>query len=329
MVDFAASRSARALFAALIVIASWAASWSATAQDRNITLPVADLERMLAAEPMQIVNAEISRPKAKGDITLKADVSFAERPPIRIKLRKAERGAQAFNNVPRYDLAAYELQKLLMDAPEYVVPPTSLRMLPLAQMKTYSSAVKSTFDGSDDVLCVVQYWLQDVIAPADVLVPAQFASDALYARHVGQLNVFTYLINHRDSNLGNFLISTAPEGARVFSIDHGVAFESEPSDRGQLWRSMRVKRLPADTVARLRKLTEADLGARLAVLAEWKLENGRYVAVPPGENLGRRTGVRRKEDVVQMGLSSFEIAGVWNRAQKLLRMIDDGEIATY
>jgi hypothetical protein len=316
-----------ALLAALIV----AAFCSAAAQDRNITFPVADLERMLGSEPLQIVDAEISRPKLQGavDITLKADVSFSERPPIRVKLRQAERGAQAFNNVPRYDLAAYELQKLLMDAEEYVVPPTSLRMVPKAQLTPYASAVRSTFPGSDDVLCVVQYWLQDVTAPQDVLFPARFESDALYARHVGQLNVFTYLINHRDSNLGNFMISAVPEGARVFSIDHGVAFASEPSDRGELWRSMRVKRLPADTVARLRKLTEADLDSRLSVLAEWKLENGHYVAVSPGANLASRHGVRRKESVVQMGLSSSEIGAVWSRAQKLLRMIDDGDIETY
>jgi hypothetical protein len=314
------------VFAVLLLTA---ASWSVAAQDRNITLPVADLERMLQSEPMQIVDAQISRPKAKGDITLKADVSFSGHPPIRLKVRKAEPGAQTFNNVPRYDLAAYELQKLLMDAEEYVVPPTSLRMVPMTQVQPYSSAVKATFPDSDDVLCVVQYWLQDVTAPQDVLFPARFDSDALYARHIGQLNVFTYLINHRDSNLGNFMISTVPEGARVFSIDHGVAFSSEASDRGELWRSMRVKRLPADTVARLRKLTQTDLDSRLAVIAEWKLENGHYVAVAPGANLRPRSGVRRQQGVVQMGLSNAEIGSVWSRAQKLLRMVDDGDIATY
>ena len=317
----------RALLAALVV----AVSWPAAAQDRNITLPVAELEHMLGSEPMQIVDAKVSRPKLQDavDITLKANVSFSGRPPLLVKVRPAERGAQAFNNVPRYDLAAYELQKLLMDTEESVVPPTSVRMVPLAEMKRYSSDVRTTFPGSDDVLCVVQYWLQDVTVPQDVLFPERFESDALYARHIGQLNVFTYLISHRDSNLGNFMISAVPEGGRVFSIDHGVAFASESSDRGELWRTMRVKRLPADTVARLRKLTEAELASRLGVLAEWKLESGHYVAVSPGANLAPRHGVRRKESVVQMGLSSSEIGAVWSRAQKLLRMIDDGEIATY
>src|SRR5262245_66018829 len=68
--------------------------------------PVA-IERMLATEPMKIVTAEISRPKAKGDITLKADVAFGDRAPFRVKLRKAMHGADSLKNTPRYDLAAY------------------------------------------------------------------------------------------------------------------------------------------------------------------------------------------------------------------------------
>jgi hypothetical protein len=287
---------------------------------------------MLRSEPLRIVSAEISRPKAKGDITLKADVAFGERPPLRIKVRKAEPGGEAFNNVPRYDIAAYELQKLLMDAPEYVVPPTAVRMVPHADLRPYAPPrvrITSTFRGSDDVLCVVQYWLQDVKAAQDVLDPARFETDAVYARHIAQLNVFTYLIEHADSNLGNFLISTEPEGARVFSIDNGVAFASEKSDRGDLWRSMRVKRLPADIVVRLRELTEADLTSRLGVVAQWELRDRRYVAVPLGENLGSSAGIRRKGTIVQMGLTRYEIADLWTRVEHLLQMIEDDKIATY
>jgi hypothetical protein len=315
----------RTLLAALAV----AASWSAVAQDRHITLPVAELEQLLQSEPLRIVSAEMSRPKAKGDITLKAEAAFGDRPPLRVKLRAAEPGAQAFNNVPRYDLAAYELQKLLIDAPEYVTPPTALRMIPVAELRTYAPWVRPTFRGADDVLCVVQYWLQDVTAAEDVLDPARLQTDASYERHVGQLNVFTYLIEHRDSNLGNFLISKAPESARVFAIDNGIAFASEGGDRGELWKSMRVKRLPADIVERLRRLTEADLTSRLSVVAQWELKDGHYVAAPPGPNLSPHTGVRRKDATVQMGLTRSEIAGVWRQAERLRKMISDDTLAVY
>lgn len=298
----------------------------ATAQDANITQPVSELEQLLAAEPLVITHAEISRPNAKGDITLRADVSFGGAPPLRVKLRKAEPGANAFNNVPRYDVAAYELQKLFLDPAEYVVPPTALRMVPLADFAKYSPGVMRTFSAADQVLAVVQYWLSDIKVVADVYDPARFAVDPVYARHIGQLNVLTYLIKHRDSNLGNFLLGKAELGARVFSIDHGVAFASEDSDRGELWKDIRVDRLPADTVERLRKITPELLADRLGVLAQWRLEGRSYVPVAPGPNIAEGRGVRRDGNELQMGLSKSEIREVHRMLKNLLERVDDGKI---
>jgi hypothetical protein len=299
---------------------------AAAAQDANIRQPVADLERLLAAEPLVITQAEISRPKAKGDITLKAEVSFGGAPPLRVKLRKAEPGAEAFNNVPRYDQAAYELQKLFVDPPEYLVPPTALRMVPLADFARYSPGVKRTFSAADQVLAVVQYWLSDILVLADVYDPARFQADPVYARHIGQLNILTFLIEHRDSNAGNFLIGKAEVGPRVFSIDHGVAFASIDSDRGEAWKDLRVDRLPADTVARLRQITLPGLQQRLGVLAQWKLDNGAFVAVPPGPNLAPGRGVRREGADLQMGLTRTEILRVHRLLEHLLERVDAGEI---
>ena len=312
------------LFAAALLLAPLA---KAAAQDANITRPVAELEQLLAAEPLVITQAEISRPNAKGDITLRAEVSFGGAPPLRVKLRKAEPGANSFNNVPRYDIAAYELQKLFLDPAEYVVPPTALRMVPLADFAKYSPGVARTFLGADQVLAVVQYWLSDITVVADVYSPERFASDPVYARHIGQLNVLTHLIKHRDSNLGNFLIGKAEAGPRVFSIDHGVAFASEDSDRGEVWKDMRVNRLPADTVERLRQITPELLADRLGVLAQWKLDGRSYVPVANGENVSKSSGVRRKGDELQMGLTNSEIKAVHRMLTKLLERVDRGEIS--
>ena len=299
---------------------------AATAQDANIKQPIAELERLLAAEPLVITHAEISRPNAKGDITLKADVSFGGSAPLRVKLRKSEPGADSFNNVPRYDLAAYELQKLFLDPNEYVVPPTNLRMVALAEFAKYSPGVRRTFPGAEQVLAVVQYWLSDIKSIPDVYDAERFAADPVYARHIGQLNVLTHLIRHRDSNQGNFLVGKAEQGARVFSIDHGVAFASEESDRGDLWKDMRVTRLPADTVERLRKITPELLTERLGVLAQWHLKDGQYVAVARGENMSENRGVRRSGDDLQMGLDKSEIRAVDRLLKKLLERVDEGEI---
>jgi hypothetical protein len=316
-------RHVTSLFAASLMVALVTA---ATAQDANIRQPVAELEQLLAAEPLVISQAEISRPNAKGDITLKADVSFGGAPPLRVKLRRAEAGADSFNNVPRYDLAAYELQKLFLDPAEYVVPPTALRMVGLADFAKYAPSVERTFSGADQVVAVVQYWLSDIKVIADVYSPERFAADPVYARHIGQLNVLTYLIRHRDSNLGNFLIGKAEVGARVFSIDHGVAFASEDSDRGEAWKDMRVDRLPADTVERLRKVTPQVLADRLGVLAQWRLEGRSYVAVAKGPNLWETRGVRLRGSELQMGLTKSEIRELHRRLKNLLERVDDGRI---
>jgi hypothetical protein len=312
-------------FAGVLLVLSAA---GAMAQDANVARPVDELERLLAADTMVIEAAEISRPKAKGDITLRADVAFGDAPPLRVKLRKSEPGAETFNNIPRYDLAAYELQKLFLDPAEYVVPPTALRMVDRAEFARYSPDVKRTFPPADQVLAVVQYWLEDIKVVADVYDPGRFAADPVYARHIGQLNVFTHLIQHRDSNAGNFLIGRAETGARVFSIDHGVAFASTDSDRGMLWREVRVTRLPADTIERLRAITPEVLESRLGVLAQWRLDGPRWVPAEPGANLAPRRGVRRSGTDLQMGLTSTEIQAIHRIVRRLLDRIDRGDIRT-
>ncbi len=314
-----------------ILLASVTIAWASllSAQDVNITAPVPELEHVLVNDPFTIVSAEISRPKARGDITLKADLSFDGKPPVRVKLRKAEPGADTFNNVPRYDLAAYRLQQLFLDPSEYVVPPTALRFVPLDEFRRYSSQVERTFPESEAVLCVVQYWLQDVKVVADVLDPALFEADPAYARHIGQLNILTDLIDHGDSNVGNFLVGKGTPGPRVFAVDNGVAFGSNESDRGRAWAELRVKRLPADTVERLRGITPELLHQKLGVVAQWELRDGAFRPIPLGENLSPNRGVRRGDDVVQMGLKKSEIDKVWRNVVALLKQVDSGAVKTF
>jgi len=315
-----AHRAARAL----IFLLGW--QLVADAADVNIPVPTESLERQLATEPFRIVAAEISRPKAKGDITLKAEVSFSGNAPYRVKLRRADPGAETFNNRPRYDLAAYELPKLFLEPGEHVVPPTALRTIPVAELLPYAREARPTFRGSDEVLVVLQYWLQEVKVVADVYDPALFSSDPDYARHVGQLNVLTYLIEHGDANVGNFLASRAEHAPRVFSVDNGVAFAHNESDRSDVWKYLRVPSLPADTVARLRTLSQEVLQEKLGVLAQWRLDGGRWIAEPPGENLAPLRGVRHEHGVVQLGLTKSEIAQVDRRRVQLLRQVDERRV---
>ena len=118
--------------------------------------------------------------------------------------------------MPRYDLAAYELQKLFLDPADFVVPPTALRMVALeefAQVLAGRQAAPSAVPNRSGGGAVLAARRQGV---ADVYDQERFAADPVYARHIGQLNVLTYLIEHRDSNVGNFLIGKRNAG-RVFS----------------------------------------------------------------------------------------------------------------
>lgn len=300
----------------------------ASAQDYfNIMLPAAEVERRLKEEPFRIVDWRGSR--AAGDRTSRVSMTFPDDTMIVAKWAIAPPNGAAFNNEPRYEVAAYELQKLFLDEAQYVVPPTLLRAFPVDLVRERAPDVRPTFgEAPGSVVVALQYWLIGV-QPDRFWEPRRAAADTVYARHIGNLNVLTYLIRHSDENVGNFLISTSPDNPRVFSVDNGVSFASQPSDRGHAWRDLRVRRLPHATVERLRSITEADLQRALAVLAEYEVHAGVLVPVAPGENMAPSRGVRRSANRIQFGLTAHEIRGVDTRLRQLLRQVDAGRINVF
>jgi hypothetical protein len=241
----------------------------------------------------------------------------------------APRGGEAFNNQPRYEAAAYELQKLFLDERDYVVPPTELRMIPQSVFAE-SPGLKGepTFDNGQSVLVALQYWTAGV-TPEGVFDEKRAKSDSLYARHLGDLNILTYLIRHRDSNKGNMLISADTANPRLFAVDNGVAFNSPPSNRGADWQNMRVKRVSAATAARLKTITDSSLTAVLGVVAQFERRGDDYVATAPGPNLDKDNGVRRQGSTLQLGLTAVEIDGVRDRLRDLVKDIEKGKIKTF
>jgi hypothetical protein len=298
----------------------------AAAQDLNFVRPIPEIEQRLREQHFQIVDNRGSR--APGDRTNRVVLTFEDSVMLLAKWANAAPGASAFNNEPRYDLAAYEIQKLFLDPDDYVVPPTVLRSFPLPYVEIQTPGVQRTFSDAASVLVVLQYWLTGV-SPDNYWDQRRAQADTLYARHIGNFNVLTYLIRHQDSNTGNYLISQFQENPRVFAVDNGLAFASEASNRGMEWRNMRVRRLPQNTVARLRSITREDLDRALAVLAEFEISNGHLVAVPAGENIGAARGVRRSGNRVQIGLNSAEIGAVESRLRNLVSQVDRGRIAEF
>ncbi len=305
-----------------VAVLAWSAA--AAAQAPHYQLPVAEIERRLETAPFEVL--AIADNRWEGDRTQRSVIRFRDGTTMGVKWARASEGGSTLNNQPQYELAAYRLQKLFLDPDDRVVPPTAVRALPLDIYRQLEPGLPPTFDGTRSVLVVLQYWLDDV-APLDSIDAARLR-DPVYARRLAQLNLLTHLIRHADSNHGNVLVSAAGE-PRMFAVDNGVAFNSPDSPRGTYWKELRVDRLPAAAVDRLRRVTREELHSTLAVVAQFRVDDdGRLVAVRPTARLHPNRGVDRADRVVQLGLTATEIDAVFDRIQAVLRRVDAGRLTT-
>jgi hypothetical protein len=288
----------------------------------------AALEARLTTTPFTIKFAKKARDLVE-DTALRTDAVFEDGVEMRIKIRRANPGATEFNNEPRYERASYVFQQLLVDRSESIVPVTVLRPLPLAMLRAWTPEANPTFRSSTEVLAVIQHWLPDIVGPDDAWDPARFESDPIYARQIANVNILSFLIRHKDSNKGNILLSADPAVGRAWLIDSGVAFASPRSDRGTLWKDVRVPRVPADTIARVRALDLEQLSAALAVVAQYEVRDHKLVAVPPTAPFHKHEGVRRSRNVIQLGLTVTELADIEGRRKALLAKVDSGALPTF
>ncbi len=251
---------------------------------------------------------------------------------LSVKWKEMPRGTlDEFNDSPRRQFAAYELQKLFLDPEDYVVPTTLAFCAPLSLYPRDSIVPqRPTLPGSSCVFGLLNVWLKDVTISDDYYDEARFVSDPTYAYYLANFNLFTYLSDFADAKESNFLISKDPNRRQIFSVDNDIAFNSFLRNpfMGD-WKVIFVSALRRDSIERLRRLRREDLD-RLGVLAQLeKDERGIFVSVPPGENLSPNEGVRITGKTVQLGLARFEIDAVWQRMRDLLARVDAGEIALF
>ena len=316
-------------FARGVVTAAAAALVSAAplAAQANLMHPPAEIERRLQSEPFEVENLVGAR--YPDDPTKQATLSFEDGTRMLVKWAPAPRGGERFNAVPRYEEAIYRLQKLFLDPDEYVVPPTACRCVPVWVYGDLEGDPVATFDGSSCVLVTLQSWLWSV-TDENVFDRERFRRDTAYARHLANMNVATHLADHKDANVGNFLVSTVEDEPRVYAVDNGVSFGSRKSNRGYEWRRMRVDRIPAETADRLRQIDRRELERALATVAQFE-ETGSQgmVRVEPEPPLDPGDGIRRGDGVLQLGLTDDEIDDVWDRLRDLIERIDEGDISTF
>lgn len=299
------------------------------AQDANILFPVAEIEDMLRTDALQVIGVQPSR-GLPGERTYRLTFQSGARV-LQAKYAPAAEGADEFNNRPRYELGAYVIQKLFLDEREWIVPPTVVRAFPIAVVESTvalagdaSNPPRRTFGEWPMTLVALQYWLFNVDLPDELPDDDLLEEDEVYERLLGNFNILTYIIRHSDSNRGNFVQSLDSAWPRIFSVDNGVAFASEESDRGTEWRDLQLDRYPAAAVDRLRNLSLDTLHARLGVLVELELRDGNFHEVAPTENLDPGRGVRRNDERIQLGLTDSEIRAIHRRIVRLIERVDDG-----
>jgi hypothetical protein len=311
----------------------------------NWPLPADRAEEILRSSPYEIHAVQGAGAGVTGARKVDLLFDFTEQEEDEIYLWEIDEGVSikakpfpapsldGWNNNPRKEIAAYELQKLFLDPRDYVVPTTLARCVPIEHQLPYRPDAQPTLEGTNCVLVMLALWLQNVTVPEAFYDEERFLSDPTYAYAYGIFNILTYLSEHLDNRKGNFLVSKDDHSPSAYAIDNGIAFGSRiynwfvPSSYA--WRKIVVPAVPESAVDRLRKLQRADLD-RFSVVAEFsKDEDGFLEAVPPGASLDASRPVNMSENVVQIGLTESEIDDLWDRIEKLIEQVDEGQLAVF
>ncbi len=304
-----------------------AAQHDAEALPRNWPMAPSVFDLKLAFDDFTITEVK----SAGGGVTgaSRLTVRFADGSTLKIKWKPfPPKTLDGWNNSPRKELAAYVIQRWLFDEADYVVPTPVPRCIPVDVYRPIVHDARPTVPGTTCVLGLAAIWMNDVKEADDLLDEHRIATDEHYAQHLADLNLVTYLIDHRDGRGGNFLESTDPSDPRIFAVDNGIAFEGFPWNFFVCnWNKIRVPWLRADPIARLRALPTEEID-RLGTLFDMKADaSGVFRLVSPTAPIAPTKGARVVPGRIQLGLTTKEIAALKARIRDLLADIDAGKIA--
>jgi hypothetical protein len=280
-----------------------------------------------AVELMAAGEFEIREVKSAGGGTTGAEkhTLYFPGPDItfKVKWKRVPSALDGMNNAPRKELAAYEIQSVFFEPEDYVVPASVALCVPIEVVRKEHPLATPTLRNTKCVLGILSIWLQDVTVPEVLYDEERFLTDPQYAYFLSNLNLLTYLIDHRDGRDGNFLVSQDDSRRQVFAVDNGISF-------GPLvfnyfvpnWTKLRVAAVRMTTIEKLRHITREDLEF-LKVVSQLDVdESGILRNVPPGPPIDPNGGAVARDGVVQFGLKNTEIDGIYSRIQKLIEAVD-------
>jgi hypothetical protein len=293
----------------------------------DFCMPAAQIERWLRSDDLSVTHAAIAEDGGAPLYKLRLEVPGGHA--ISVKFRRAPDDLDADGNSPRRELAAYELQKLFLDARDYVVPPTVLACLPVKKYRTLIPDMKAHGD-SRCAIGTMAYWVEGITSE-DAYDELRWHRDRGYRYHLANLNVVALLSGHPRGLGDDFYVSEDPRRPRLFTVDNDVAFGGVVSPFrlvSSSWQELRIPAVPARTATRLERMDQASFD-RLAVVGQLQWRDGTLVVVRPTAPLDASTGVRGRGDIIQLGLTADEIDDVRERLGALLGAIDAHEVETF
>lgn len=324
-------------------VAASAPTQLCVAGDRDGCRPV-DAIRRTMGERLTFVQAAAAPGGGQGAAVL----TFRSPEGLTFDTKWRSLGSESRFNDPLSELGADQVQRLVLDPSDVVIPPATPHCLPEASYEGRLGHARDAFPGSRCVLGILSLWLHGSIdmgeARAEGVVPGQagdsdpklfdpdrFDSDPIYRRNLAQLNLVAYLIDHGDAHAGQFMAYRVP--VHLFLVDNSVAFgldhRSSMAGRQDLAHLI-VPSIPSDTAERLRALTR-DRVDGLRVLAELRIDSsGQLVPTAPTEPFGEPDErVRQQGERVQLGLSVEQIDGVWSRLEHVRARLTNGSLGVF
>ena len=311
-----------------------APSPSVKGQFPNWQLPPHELETMIYKRAVTgKLHGEEAKRTARGTtgafyLVTKDEVTGKD---LKWKFKKVVPGwVDSFNTSPRKELAAYEVQKFFLAPEDYVVPTALAVCIPMERYLKVAGYAAASLEGTDCVLGLASTWMENVTVPDTLYDESRFLKDSTYAYFMSNFNILTYLIQHRDARVGQFLVAKDDKRRQVFSIDNGISFGFWPYNFFiTQWDEIHLSALCKDSIERLRRLKRQDLDF-LGVIAQLeKDENLVLIPVSVGENMDPKVGAKYKDGKVQFGLTTSEIDDLWQRIQTLIAEVDAGKIQVF
>jgi len=289
----------------------------------NFAISPGEAERRLGQEPFEIIEAKRTASGVAG--AQRWRLRYRDGPVVKAKWKAAPNYmADGWNNSPRREIAAYEIQKWFLDPQDYVVPPSEVRCIPLAAYREVEPDARPTLRGIDCVYGVLALWLENVEEPPEIWHPQLFEQGGYYRFSIAATNVLTFLIGHRDGRPANFLWSTG-ESRHVYSIDNGISFHAFPYNfLVKNWNGIRVPALPRTIIERLARVSPEQIRG-LAILRHLEADSAGVLQVKQAsENLDPGEGTRLAGTTLQFGLRAKEVKEVEERIRKLVQQAESG-----